>query len=410
MKSLLFKNFSWSFIGSSIYALSQWILIITIMRVGSPHDAGVYSLGLALSAPIIMLINLNFRAMQSTDLSIRFGFNAFKVTRILGNALFFCVFLIILAITNYNIEIATALVLIALIKIIESFSDLYYGLFQYNERLDLVAKSTILRGVLGTLLFGFGYYIFKDLSLALVLMLVMWTLNLIFFDIKNGKYFLKEMQSEAKNLKIKSLIKIGLPIGLVSFIASLNVNIPRLVFEQYLTLEDLGYFTAIFYLVLVIGKFMTSLSSATLPRMANLYENGNLISFFKIFKLIMFLLMFFSSLTIMISYFWGSELLLFVYGEDYYSLNILLILIMIYGLFNYLGFAFEIGLNAMKKYEFRLYIEIFVTLAVIFSSIYFIPNFGLNGGAIALIISAIFKTILLTVLFMFKYKALNIKL
>lgn len=406
MKSLLFKNFSWSFVGSLIYALTQWLLIIIIMWSGSPHDAGIYSLGLALGAPLVMFINLNFRAIQSTNLSIELGFQSFKITRMMGNLFFIIVFSVIILISNYDFQVTIALLLIALNKMIESFSELYYGLFQYNERLDLISKSIMIRGVAGTFFFGLGYYILDNLSFALMIMFIIWTLNFILFDYKNGKQFLDDMPKEYNNSNIKYLIKIGLPIGLVSFIASFNVNIPRIIFEKYLTLEALGYFTTIFYLVLIIGKFMTSVSSTVLPMMARLYENNEKNPFIKIFKLIIVGLLAFSIIIIMISYFWGTELLTILYGKGYDQFRILLLLIMIYGLFNYLGFTCEIGLNAMKQYKFRLYIEILVAIVVSVSSIYFIPLYGLNGGAIALIISVLIKFILLAALFANKYLTL----
>jgi O-antigen/teichoic acid export membrane protein len=404
MKKTLFKNFSWSFIGSSIYALSQWLLLIIIMRFGSPYDAGIYSLGLAICAPLVMLINLNFRALQSTNLSLEMGFNSFKRVRVFGLLFIIVVMLAYLFVSDHNNEIIIALSLIALSKIVESISDLYYGLFQYNERLDIVSKSNIFRGLIGTFSFGAAYIITGKLTVALFILLLAWTLNLIVYDYKNGKQFLKE----GFNKKIDRsngilLIKIGFPIGLVAFLGSLSVNIPRIIFERYLTLEDLGVFTSIFYLVLVIGKFMTSLSSAVLPRLARLYETNEMKLFLKIFKVVLLTLLSFSSLLILVSYFLGAEILTILYGDEYKKFRLLLLLVMIYGLFNYFAFSLEIGLNAMKGYKFRLYVEILATILVFFLSMYFIPNYGLNGGVYALILSALLKVALLAALFLSKY-------
>ncbi|ALS77874.1 hypothetical protein AUO94_04075 [Planococcus kocurii] len=399
MKKLLIKNFSWSFLGSLIYALTQWFLIIIIAKLGSPTDAGVYSLGLAISAPIIMFINLNLRAIQSTDLSIELGFSTFKFTRILGLILFVLTFLTIIIVANYSFEITIILLLIALNKIIESYSDLYYGLFQYHERLDLVSKSYIYRGIIGTIFFGISYYLFKELKIALVFMFTIWLLVLIIYDVKNGKKFLINTPKIVEKNKMLVLVKLGLPLGLVGLIASLNVNIPRITIERYLTLEDLGYFSVIFYLVLIIGKFMTSVSSAVLPRMANLYQNGNKIAFMKILNIVFCLLTLFSVVLILSSYYFGSEILEIAYGAEYSSFKMLLVYIMIYGLFEYLGFVFEVALNAIKYYKHRLSIEILAMIFMILSSIILIPEAGLKGAAIALIISAVLKFLLLGFLF-----------
>jgi O-antigen/teichoic acid export membrane protein len=88
MRNRLVKNFSWSFMGGLIYAFTQWLMLIIITRVGSAYDAGIYSLGLAISAPFVLLLNLNFTALQSTDLTVQYGFDSFKRIRIFGNASF----------------------------------------------------------------------------------------------------------------------------------------------------------------------------------------------------------------------------------------------------------------------------------------------------------------------------------
>lgn len=407
MRNRLVKNFSWSFMGSLIYAFTQWLMLIIITRVGSAYDAGIYSLGLAISAPFVLLLNLNFTALQSTDLTVQYGFDSFKRIRIFGNASFILIFSIVLLLSNYNFEIAMVLLLIAISKVIESFSELYYGLFQYHERLDIVSKSTVLRGILGTLVFGLGYIIFKELYFALIFLIIVWLVNLLFYDYKNGKKMIINMPEIIQKMNMMDLLKIGIPLGVVSFLASFNVNLPRLVLENYLSLEDLGYFSAVFYMVLIIGKFMTSLSSTLLPRMARLFEENNKTSFLNMLKILILLLLSFSYATILVSYYFGGEILTIFYGKEYFNLKTLLVLIMVYGLFNYLGFVFEMGLNAMKAYQFRLTNEILVTLVIIVSSLYFIPHFGINGGAIALIISAFVKCCIFLILFSFKYLTLS---
>lgn len=399
MSNLLFKNFSWNFSGSLIYAMSQWFLLIIITKIGSPYYAGIYSLGLAFSAPLIMFINLNFRALQSTDLSLIYGFRSFKSARLIGIISFSILFLLIVFFSDYEFEIVIVLILIALNKIVESYSDLYYGLFQFNERLDLVSISTIIRGVIGTAFFGIGYYFFGKIEIALIFMLFIWILNLVVFDLKNSKQFLSTNPEPNVAGRVKNLIKIGLPLGIVSFIASLSVNIPRLAIESYMTIEDLGYFASVFYMVLIIGKFMTSLANAILPRMARLYQNGNKIAFIKILVSISVFLIVFSIIIIIISTFWGSEILQIAYGSEYAPYESLLVFIMIYGLFEYLGFVFEVALNAMKYYKFRLMVEITATSIMIITSIYFIPEMGLMGAAVSLIIFSVFKLLMLSFLF-----------
>lgn len=396
----ILKNFSWSFVGNFLYAFCQWLILITITQLGNAEDAGIFSLGLALSAPFVLLINLNFSALQSTDLTAKFGFSIFAFIRIIGNGLFLVIFFIALIFSNYEFHIMIVLLLIAISKVVESISDLYYGLFQFRERLDLVSKSTIIRGIFGTLFFAIGYRLTKSLSFAVLCMTIIWLLNLLFFDIKNGQKMKEGLPTKLVKQHGIKILKIGIPLGFVAFFASLNVNIPRIVLEKYTTFEQLGYFSAVFYLVLINGRFMTAVGNTILPRLARLYEERKMKSFIKIVKFSVLLVINLSLLLIIVCYCFGSSLLAFFYGKDYNHLTYLLIFVMIYSLFNYLGYVFETALNAMKGYQFRLVNEIGVTIMIFLSSIYFIPLYGINGGAFSLIIAAFIKCFVFLVMFL----------
>lgn len=399
MKQLLLKNFSWSFAGNFLYSICQWLLLISITQFGSAQDAGIFSFGLALSAPFVLLINLNFGALQSTNLTEKFGFHTFALIRILGNGIFLLIFFIIILFTNYEFHIKIVLLLIAISKSIESMSDLYYGLFQYRERLDLVSKSTIIRGSLGTLLFAIAYFLTTSLSIALLVMTIIWLLNLLLFDLKHAQKMKAGLPIKIEKLHIVQILKIGIPLGIVAFFDSLHVNIPRIALEKFATLEQLGYFGAVFYLVLINGRFMTAVGNTILPRLAKLFEEKEMSHFFKIVKFAVLLVTVSSFFILIVCYFFGSMLLAFFYGKEYSHLSFLLILIMIYSLFNYLGYVFETALNATKAYDFRLLNEIVSTIIIIICSICLIPLYGVNGAAVSLIICAFIKCLVFFLLF-----------
>ena len=60
-------NFSWTFVGNIVYSFAQWGMLIVLARLGSPELVGQFSLGLAITAPVIMLTNMQLRAIQVTD-------------------------------------------------------------------------------------------------------------------------------------------------------------------------------------------------------------------------------------------------------------------------------------------------------------------------------------------------------
>ena len=69
------KNFSWTFAGNVVYALSQWGMLTVLAKLGSPEMVGRFALGLSITAPIVMFTNLQLRQIQATDArgEYRFG-------------------------------------------------------------------------------------------------------------------------------------------------------------------------------------------------------------------------------------------------------------------------------------------------------------------------------------------------
>src|ERR1044072_4016691 len=60
-------NFSWTLAGNLIYSGCQWGVLIVLARLGSPEQVGQFALALAVTAPVIMLSNLQLRGVLATD-------------------------------------------------------------------------------------------------------------------------------------------------------------------------------------------------------------------------------------------------------------------------------------------------------------------------------------------------------
>src|SRR5699024_10307747 len=153
-----------------------------------------------------------------------------------------------------------------------------------------------------------------------------------------------------------------------------------------LNTKALGYFTSVFYLVFVGSKFINAMGNAMLPRLAQLYDEGKESQFNKLlFKLIAI-----SALIVLfligISCSWVEHILNVIYGPEFIEYKVLLILIMIYGTFDFISYSLITGLNAMKKFKVQPYLGTVWLLFSVLSLLYFTPKFGIVGAAISLII------------------------
>src|SRR5437870_12473778 len=80
-------NVAWALAGNLGYSACQWGILICIAKLGTAADVGRFALGLALTAPVITLTNLNLRLLQSTDAREDHPFSVYMSVRLIGTVL-----------------------------------------------------------------------------------------------------------------------------------------------------------------------------------------------------------------------------------------------------------------------------------------------------------------------------------
>src|SRR5688572_9465732 len=128
------------------YAACQWGMIMAIARLGSPLLVGQFALGVAIASPVILLANLDLRALLTTDTRREFRFQDYLGLRLLTTLLALSVIGGLAATLGGGAEIAGIVMALGAFKATESVSDLQYGLFQQRGRNDRVGRSLMLRG------------------------------------------------------------------------------------------------------------------------------------------------------------------------------------------------------------------------------------------------------------------------
>ncbi|TMA64558.1 MAG: lipopolysaccharide biosynthesis protein, partial [Deltaproteobacteria bacterium] len=80
------RNVAWALVGNLGYSACQWGVLACIAKLGTAADVGLFALGLALTAPVITLTNLNLRLLQATDAREDYPFSVYFSVKLLGTA------------------------------------------------------------------------------------------------------------------------------------------------------------------------------------------------------------------------------------------------------------------------------------------------------------------------------------
>lgn len=383
-----FQKFSWDFIGSIIYSLSQWFVLIVLAKFGTVSMVGLYALGLAVTAPIVLMSNLQLRGIIATDVENKYSFDLYFTLRNITNILTILVILVFSNLANYNQNEFFVIVLIGISKIIDSYSDLIYGKMQQNGRMDLIGLSRSIKGLLTIFSMTLGLILTNSLVISLVILNIVWLLILMFFDYIKLQYLVPNLKLELKYNRLKKLFFLSFPLGIVLMFGSLNVSLPRIFLEKNTDTETLGYFASISFLVISGSMVINSVGQALAPTLANLFYASKIDEYKKLLGKMLFFSLFIGIFGLLITFFMGKFILTLVYNNEYARYSEILVLCMIAGIFEFLSSVLGYSLTAMRIFNVQAYLSSFNVLVCLISVSVLIPLFGIKGAAFSLIISS----------------------
>lgn len=402
------RNFSWTFIGNLIYSGCQWGMLVVLAKLGNPEMVGTFTLGLAVTAPVMMFSNLQLRDIQTTDAKNHYLFNDYLGLRLITTGLALPIILWITLATGYKGETAIVIILIGFAKGLESISDVFYGLLQKHEKMDRMAISVMMKGPLSLLMLSIGTYISGSIVWGVLGLVIAWACILLIWDIPSYRWLINKFTSEGEipdSLEgrtakprwqlgtIRKLIWLSLPLGLVMMLISLNANIPRYFLEHSLGKKELGVFAALAYLIVAGNMVVSALGSAARPRLAKYYAGGNVSAYQKLLLQLVAIACLLGLSGILVAWVAGGQILTIVYQPEYAKYTELLIWLMVTAGIGYVSSFLGEGMTAARYFRTQIPLFIVVTSTSAIASFWFIPKNGLKGAAIALMIAEIVRTI-----------------
>ncbi|MBG1245575.1 lipopolysaccharide biosynthesis protein [Nostoc sp. NZL] len=403
------NNFYWTFVGNLVYSGCQWGMLVVLAKLGSPAMVGQFTLGLAVTAPIVMLTNLQLRNIQSTDARNHYLFSDYLGLRLMMTGLALPTIVGITLATGYRGETALVIILIGLGKAIESISDVFYGLLQQHEQMDRMALSVMMKGLLSLLMLSMGIYISGSVLWGVVGLVIAWAFVLFIWDIPSCQWLINKCTSEGEipdSLKgmtlrprwqlktVRNLIWLALPLGLVMMLISLNANIPRYFLEKYLGTRELGVFAALAYLIVAGNMVVSALGGAARPRLAKYYAAGNVTKYQKLLLQLVGIGCLLGLASILVAYVAGQEILSIVYQPEYAKYADILIWLMVTAGIGYVSSFLGEGMTAARYFRVQIPLFVIVTSICAIASFWLIPTNGLVGAAIVLMIAEIVRIIL----------------
>ena len=146
------STFLWNSVGGMLNACQSALLLVVISRTNPIEDAGIFALAYAVACLAMAMGKFGMRNYQATDLNEKYTFSNYIASRIVSSvALMLIVAFYIgkgLIFLDYGFDKCAMILLLGLMKVIDSAEDIVHGRLQQKGRFDIAAKCLALRYII----------------------------------------------------------------------------------------------------------------------------------------------------------------------------------------------------------------------------------------------------------------------
>ena len=284
-------NFAWTFLSNVLVAACQLGLMALLLNKAGDATTGQYILALSISAPVFMFAGLDLRTLQATDSNGEVRFVEYLSLRLICGVTALALVPLVALALGYRAETLAVVATVVLGRFFLLIGDTFNGLMQQSERMDRVAHSIVLKGILSSVVLGATFLATGSLIAAVFAEAATRFLVLIFYDLPLGRQLANQHGSEeisiaslrtVKTNRLKNLTFRSLPLAFKVMLVSLDTHVTRYFVSGMASLGAVGVFGPIASGAAagsMVGKALNQSVSAKLGRLATSGESSQFRSF-----------------------------------------------------------------------------------------------------------------------------------
>lgn len=269
------QNTLWNAIGCVFYLGCQWLTTVLVVRISQDYSAsGNLAFAMAVGIIFASIALYKIRTFQVSDLHAEFSASDYVTFRLVTILAGFCVCAVYLPITSQcasSLIVPSAAYLV--FKADESFSDVIYGIYQQNGRMDYIGISQFARGILSLGCFSVGLYLTKNLTAAILFMALGCFMVTCLYDLRHAKLF-ADIKPRFKPQTARRLAKTCFTAMVASLLANSIVSAVRQYFGIEFGSEQLGYYASVATPAVLIQVAASYLYSPLIGTLAQKFEEG----------------------------------------------------------------------------------------------------------------------------------------
>jgi hypothetical protein len=420
LRKLTRSGMLWMSSGLAIHMFCQWGIAIALAKLANVELLGEFGLAQAVCTPIFFLTNMGLRAGKATDVQQLHDFRTYHAVRIISAVVGLALVVAVALILQRSWFSLTVFLLVGVTKAVETASDLFYGLLQSKRRLGIIGRSYLLRGPVGLIGFVAVFQATGDLRIALAVEAAVWLVIFLLHDYpSSGRVEFAERAKLAaaadpaaagagrdtvwsvlaprfRWAEMRRLAWLSLPLGLAAMVGSLQLMMPRYFIEFQLGTAEVGYFTALVYLVNAMAMMLNSFGYALLTEMAHAFSAGR----FREYTLISIVNSAMGGMIGLIVFgvcaVYGHFILTHLYAPEYAAFTGVFVIVMASGIARCAATMLHFSLLAARQFKAIMTRQYILTVVTAALCVVLIHLDGLRGAAWAMVGSSVVQLLLVT--------------
>ncbi len=381
--------------GRIIAALAQWLALIALTKLADVGTVGAYGLAMAICIPITEVARMGLREVRASDVQHEFRFRDYMGMRAAATA----IAVLAMAATGWVLaDDATGFAVVCLYALsrgIELISDMIYGLFQLQERLDLVGRSLALQAPLSLTLLAGGYAATGSLQLAVAGQVLAHLVVLLGYDVRVARQRLRHepagdsLWPRFDAAVLRRLVRPAAPLLLASLLAMTALHWPRIAVKQELGVIALGFFLPLLQPAMAPSRLVHALGAAATARLARLHVGGQRRAFVRLIASMMTAAGAVGAIGLLIAWAAGEWVLTLLYRQEYAAYQTVFVLVVAGGALRYVAEALQYGMIAARGFWWLALQYGSAAVVAVVACALLLPERGLEGaGCVVLAVSA----------------------
>ena len=396
-KTSLRAIYFWNLLGNLAAAGSSVLYLMMVSRLTSADTADTFSLANGIAAIWVVIGLFQVRTFQGTDINERYSFTGYALARFLSILLMLVSLYPYLWISGFELRKTLdfwAMTLFVLYRMCDAVSDLFQGLFQQHERLDIAGKSMTIRYTLSVLSLLVGLLLSHSLIFALGLLFLVNLAVICLYDWPQSRAFAK-ISWDKKGIsyhfkEAMAILAACFPLFMSGFLLAYIFNEPKQVIAVGLEQGWLAEGSQRDFSILFMPTFFMSLFILILrPLVTNLaivWSKQDYLAFQQTSRKLFLLLFLGGGLLTIPAYLIGIPILSLVFGVDLSGQELALAVLVLAGVFYSVSVTIGDLMTIFREQKrlFVIFILIFLTSKTV--TFPFIKNSGLLGAGLSFLL------------------------